>query len=158
MGTKADRYEIRRSTFEEILPIWRDRLWPGRLSAIEPVSIIDSDGELSLRIKDLHPVFFEIRGLRDLGGEIVGVCSGFRTSEAHFRSRGCWVDPSFRGQGLGALLLSAVNREAMSQGCSVVWTMARHSAIGFYERCGFRDFRRIDRFEFGPHFLAQKPL
>jgi GNAT superfamily N-acetyltransferase len=142
-------------TFEEILPIWRNQLWPGRQSAIEPVSIIDPEGRLTLKPGELEPVFFQVWDERN---EIIGVNSGFRTSANLFRSRGIWVKPEYRRQGIGLILMHAVENHARSCGCKVLWSMPRESAFGFYRRLGFEVTGGTDTYEFGPHFLAQKKI
>lgn len=51
------------------------------------------------------------------------------------RLRGMAVDPSWRGRGVGRVLLAAGMAAA---GDRPVWCHARDSAIGFYQRAGWR--------------------
>lgn len=51
--------------------------------------------------------------------------------------RGMAVDPSLRGQGVGALVFAGVRGIAASRGHELIWCNARTSALGFYERLGF---------------------
>jgi GNAT superfamily N-acetyltransferase len=47
------------------------------------------------------------------------------------------VDPTFQGVGVGALLLTEAQRVCRDRGDGI-WAAARVSALGFYERFGFR--------------------
>ena len=74
--------EVVESTFEEVYPVWNKKLWPERVSEIEPMSSL-SWKQPSEIIKDktifenYSPSFFAIK----IDGKIVGVNSGFRTKE-----------------------------------------------------------------------------
>lgn len=146
--------KVERVTFDDILPIWRDRLWPGRKSAIEPVSSMAYLGGYDITIKNNEASFFAVCK----GGEIVGVNSGFPTGDDQYRSRGIWVDPELRGKDIGRMLIEAVVKDGMTRGCVMVWTVPRKSAMPFYERCGFK--RVSDWFaegmEFGPNCYAAR--
>ena len=48
------------------------------------------------------------------------------------------TSPLVRGQGVGALLMHAVEEDAYGQGASHMWLNARVPALGFYERLGYR--------------------
>ena len=141
-------------TFEEILPIWRDFLWPNRLSKIEPVSIIQIDQTIDGSISQYSPTFFGFL----IDGKIAGVNSGFKTAKSCFRSRGLYVNPEFRGHNLSASLLQAVETQAKKEDCNLIWTMPRQSAFPAYSRAGY--IRTSEFFsegvEFGPNCMAIK--
>lgn len=62
-----------------------------------------------------------------------------------------WVDPAWRGAGLGARLLRHLEAEALRLGHRVVRLDTRDvlsEAIGMYERAGYQ---RIDRYNDNPH-------
>ena len=78
------------------------------------------------------------------GDTVVGVVTTFpedtplapgRRAE-HFR--GMAVDDAYRGAGIGRLLMRAVVDAARSRGAEVLWANGRDTALGFYERIGFR--------------------
>lgn len=144
--------------FEEILPFWRDRLWPGRKSAIQPTSAMLPEGGYDARLLREPAVFFAAVSDSEAGRRVHGVNSGHRCGETHFRLRGTWVDPDHRGTGVGSALARKVFDEARRQGCRFAWTLARRSSSGFYLKQGFEIVRETDEFEFGPHFYMQRAL
>lgn len=147
---------IQQCSFEDVLPYWREKLWPGRVSAIEPASIIGPSGDLNLRMEILKPQFFCARSNED--GRIIGVNSGFLTSQELFRSRGLWVAEEHRKAGVGSALVQALEFPAHTLGARRLWTMPRLSAQGFYLRQDFRVEGQTDRYEFGPHLLMFKTI
>lgn len=145
---------VRSLSFQEIQIIWSQRLWPERRTKIEPVSWINSKGEIDMSMNLGEPKFW---GLVE-GHGIFGVISGFKTDALRFRSRGLWIDPSLRGKGWGRKLVLAAEAQALKENCSYIWTMPRSSAWGFYQKSGFYQIGHTDQFEFGPHILAEKRL
>lgn len=78
------------------------------------------------------------------GDTVIGVVTTFpddtplaqgRRGE-HFR--GMAVDDAWQGAGVGTLLMRAVVDAARGRGAEVVWANGRDTALGFYERMGFR--------------------
>lgn len=157
--------------FDDVLPFWREQLWPNRTSPIEPASSMLYQGGYDLEIKTRYtPRFFAVvtdvhsfeSGWRS---QIIGVNSGHQTSETAYRSRGIWVgfdgfDKAMRLHGVGRMLLEAVEQAAREARCSMLWSIPRQSALPFYERCGFR--RTSDFFdegvEFGPNCYSMKVI
>jgi GNAT superfamily N-acetyltransferase len=78
----------------------------------------------------------------DAGGRLVGVATFFlqttpwREGERAAQLRGMAVDPTAQGQGVGGALLRAGIDRLRSAGVTVLWAIARDSALGFYERFG----------------------
>ena len=70
-------------------------------------------------------------------GTLVGVNSGHKTSDTHYRSRGLWVDPSFRKQGIAQMLFQMTEQQAVDECCSFVWSVPRKTALSAYQRFGF---------------------
>ena len=92
-------FECILSSFEEIYPIWRDKLCPERISKIKPMSSLcwQLPNEI---IKDnsiferYSPTFWVVKD----NEKIIGVNSGFKTSDKVYRSRGLYVDLEYRNQ------------------------------------------------------------
>ena len=112
-------FECILSSFEEIYPIWYDKLCPGRISKIEPMSSlcwrlpskIVKDGSI---FESYSPTFWVVKdnwAVKD-NEKIIGVNSGFRTDEKVYRSRGLYVDSAYRRQGISQILF----RQAILQG------------------------------------------
>ena len=149
------------STFDEIYDTWHDRLWPNRVSKIEPMSSLYWQHPNTI-IKDktifdkYSPTFWVIRN----EDKIVGVNSGFRTEEKVYRSRGLYVDLEYRCQGLSQILL----RKAMDQGkredCHWIWSMPRKTALPAYQKMGFKKRGKWleEKVEFGPNCLATRQI
>lgn len=50
-----------------------------------------------------------------------------------------WIEPQFRGQGLGRTLMRAMRLEARKRGLEGLLVRTGESRRGFYERCGLRE-------------------
>lgn len=147
-------------TFEEIYPIWNDYLWKGRQSKIESHSCMTWPGsnshEYDQTIFD-QPVYFW--GLRNHTGKIIAVNSGHPTSDDDFRSRGLWVHPLYRRQGLATELLEAAIGVAERSNCKRIWTIPRVESAEVYFRAGFQqDPFHANGMEFGPNIYCSKSL
>lgn len=77
------------------------------------------------------------------GDRWIGMAVGSRTGEEdHAHLYGMWVDPTWRGTGVGARLVEGVLRWARSWGARWVGlgvTETNDGAVGFYEHLGFVD-------------------
>lgn len=147
---------IREIDYDLIYNLWQTRLWPERVSEIKPISCIQFDGSIDLGIKKLAPPIF-------LGAyidhKLVGVNSGHPSTDDHFRSRGLYVLPSFRKQGVGQLLLEEVGRRAQELNYKYLWSLPRLSASSIYQNAGFSlDTNKTQDLEFGPNIFAIKQL
>lgn len=128
---------IRSIEFEEILSIWETFLWPDRDSEIKPMSsiVIDSgniDYDISI-YQRYTPIFLGY--YQD--NKLVGVNSGHKTSYCDFRSRGLYVDPVTRGQGIGTALLEETMNIGRYLSCKYCWSLPRKQALRTYLRSGF---------------------
>ena len=148
--------EIKIVDFETILPVWEEKLWPNRKDPIKPTNNISYLGGRDKRISSQTPVFFAAYN----GDNIVGVNSGFPSMEGSFRSRGLWVDPTCRGQGIGNGLLQAVVDYATEHGYKYAWSMPRQSALPCYLSVGFEQTSEFfDKgVEFGPNCFVRIEL
>ena len=57
---------------------------------------------------------------------------------AAMQLKGMAVDDLLQTGGLGSALITAGITHARNAGAHLVWARARDSAVGFYEKCGFR--------------------
>lgn len=129
----------KRITFDEILPIWKDKLWPGRESAIEPMSAMTWPYEgdpkpIDMSIFEYEPMFWGVY----IDNKLIGVNSGHRTTDQAYRSRGIWVDPAQRGKRISQTLFALLTHQAQIEGCDMVWSIPRKSALQAYTNAGFQ--------------------
>ncbi len=148
--------EIRETSFEKILPIWTDHLWPGRHSVIEPISRLKFLGGYDRTVENREPRFF----VAYEEGQVIGVNSCLRTGPTEFRSRGLFVFPQHRHRGVASLLLEASCAVARERGATSIWSAAREGAVAAYRRVGFSVVSPAIHkdFEFGPNYFVSKEL
>ncbi len=96
---------------------------------------------------------------------IVGVISIYKNNHSYFddmnsyQIRGMAVLESFQKQGLGEKLIKHCENYITSQGSTLIWFNARESAVGFYEKLGYKI--NADAFEIqdvGTHYVMFKKL
>lgn len=142
--------KIERSNFSVVKKIWQEKLWPERISPIEPISYINSQGKIDVSLQLGKPAFFVARESE----LILGVISGYKTAKNEFRSRGIWVDEVYRKLGIGQQLMNQIILQAQSENCQCLWTMPRLSAQNFYLKLGFKEICKVTEYEYGPHIIA----
>ena len=140
-----------------ILDIWTNKLWPGRESKIEPTNGLLLGGGWTKDIMLNPPTFF---GAFD-GDILVGVNSGHKAElidgRQYYRSRGIYVNPKYRGQGIAQELLKATEEQGKLEGCTHIWSMPRESSLKTYLNFGFEVHGdKIVDMEFGPNFYVSK--
>jgi GNAT superfamily N-acetyltransferase len=120
---------VRRAQVGEILPLRRAVLRPGY------------PDEASDYRQDAHAVHI---GAWD-DGVLVGCAtvfadpwSGPPPEPAAWRLRGMAVESGRQGSGVGARVLSEAVAAARAAGAPLMWANGRSSALGFYERHGWR--------------------
>ena len=124
--------------FNDINTIWTNKLWTNRESAIEPMSVMtwpfEGDPEqYDMSILDYTPTFWGV----EIDNKLVGVNSGHRTSDMHYRSRGIWVEPDYRQRGVAQLLFSLTEHCAIIEKCEMIWSLPRQTALSSYTKFGF---------------------
>ena len=124
---------IKHITFEEILPVWKNFLWPNRVSAIESTSAMNFLGGYDLINMSYAPTFFAYI----LDNKIVGVNSGHKCMDNSYRSRGLWVFPEYRGQRVGRKLLLATIERGIYENVDYVWSYPKFSSWNTYRAAGF---------------------
>lgn len=125
---------IKEITFDEILPIWRDYLWPSRTSDITPTSAMHYMEGYDLINMSYTPTFFAYI----INGEIAGVNSGHMCMNGRYRSRGLYVFERFRGKNIGTELLIATIEQARLEGANLCWSYPKDTSWKTYAKAGFK--------------------
>ena len=88
------------------------------------------------------------------------VNSGHRTRDDLYRSRGIWVDPKFRKTGVAQTLFELTESKAREEGCRLIWSIPRKSALPAYTKFGFETVGDYfdEGMEFGPNIYVRKDL
>lgn len=150
--------KIKKIEFTQIKPIWERQLWPSRQSLIRGMSSMKYLGGIDMEIYEKYKPTFFCAILNN--AHIVGVNSGHRTDEALYRSRGIWVDPDYRREGVAQMLFQAVEDQAIKEKCTAIWSLPRESALSAYERYGFSKQGNFfdEGLEYGPNCYVIKIL
>jgi len=149
--------ELKTIQFADIKDVWDSKLWPNRRTPIKPMSSMQYLEGFDMEIYNKYkPTFFGAYN----GDLLVGVNSGHRTKENLYRSRGIWIDPSYRGQGISKMLFGAVDSQARDEGCTAIWSLPRKNALKAYESFGYvKQGEFFDEgMEFGPNCYVLKTL
>jgi GNAT superfamily N-acetyltransferase len=120
-------------TFDEILPIWRDYLWPNRKSEITTNSAMCFLNGYDLSNMETIPTFFAYK----IDGATAGVNSGHMCKNLEYRSRGLFVFEKFRGRGIGKKLLVATIDQARLEGATMCWSYPKDTSWRTYASAGF---------------------
>lgn len=149
--TSKVRYKTSQVEFKDIKDIWSEKLWPNRSSTIKSMSSTMYKGGYDMQIYEKYlPTFFAVY---NNAGDIIGVNSGHRTTDSLYRSRGIWVDPAYRNQGVAGILFCETFGQAMQERCEAVWSAPRKDALPAYEKVGFQQTSDFfdEGMEFGPN-------
>lgn len=119
---------------QDVLYIWHTELWPGRSDIRDMSSMILLGGYDMSIYSRYHPRF----AVAMYQGEVIGVNSGHAVSDTAYRSRGLWVNPGFRGFGLGVKLLQKVEEFAREDGKVSVWSYPKDTALKTYISAGYQ--------------------
>ena len=148
-------------SFETISHVWQKHLWQNRVSPIETHSAMTwpFDGnpiEYDMDIFNYEPTFFAVFQSQ----EIIGVNSGHRTKDNIYRSRGIWVRPEYRKKGISKMLFDETEKQAIKEGCNMIWSIPRKSALPAYTKFGFETVGNFfdEGMEFGPNIYVTKEL
>ena len=113
--------------------IWTEHLWPNRISKIEPHSAMLLDRTYDIKNFDYTATYF----LYQVDGKIAGCNSGHKCSDNTYRSRGLYVFPEYRKQGIGKELLVATILQGKKENCNLVWSYPRYESWTTYKSAGF---------------------
>ena len=128
----------KRIDFDTIQTIWEKNLWPNRTSAIETHSAMTWPFEgnpdpIDMNIFNYPATFWGVY----LDSKLVGVNSGHKTTDEQYRSRGIWVDPEYRKRGVAQMLFLMTAHQAKVEGCEMIWSIPRKTALPAYTKFGF---------------------
>lgn len=126
---------IKKVTFDDILPIWSNHLWPERESAIESNSAMCYMGGYDMFNMNTSPTFFAYY----VDNVIAGVNSGHMCKNLEYRSRGLFVFDEYRKMGIGTKLLVATIEQGKIEGASVCWSYPRDTSWNAYSKAGFSE-------------------
>ena len=147
--------QIKKISWTEINRIWKQELWPNRQSSIDPISYMAYQDGHDMTIGKYKPTFWG----KYIDNMLVGVNSGHRTADRMYRSRGLWVHPDYRGQGIGIELLAKTLDQARKEGCWACWSFPRKSSWKTYKSAGFeRTSKWTMDGEYGPNCYCIKDL
>ena len=119
-------------SWDEIYKIWREYLWPDRLTSIETHSAM-----LYSKGYNIENFKFKVEYIGCFKENIlVGVNSGHKTMDGGYRSRGLWVHPDHRGQGIGQILLRQIIE--YRNNAFFVWSYPRRTSWSTYQAVGFQ--------------------
>ena len=145
-------YNIQHISFEQIEFFWSQHLWPERVSQIEPISLINSDGDIDISLRKYQPSFYGLF----LNKNLIGVASTCQTNTIEFRLRGISLNKEFRGLGLSNSLIKKSFQHILELVDEpVVWTLSRESNFSFYQKYGFVEQKKVQGFEYGPHIILK---
>jgi GNAT superfamily N-acetyltransferase len=130
--------KIERLNFKTVESIWSTKLWPNRTSAIETHSAMTWPFEgnpesIDMNIFNYPATFWGVY----LDDKLVGVNSGHKTTDEQYRSRGIWVDPEYRKRGVAQMLFLLTAHQAKIEGCELLWSIPRKTALPAYTKFGF---------------------
>jgi len=119
--------------FETIRCIWKDYLWPSRTSAIETHSAMLLDGTFDIKNFNNKVTFL----VYYVNGSIAGCNSGHLCSDNSYRSRGLYVFPQYRKQGIGKKLLEHTINIGKKENANMIWSYPRYESWNTYQSAGF---------------------
>ena len=151
------KLRIESVSFTEILPIWKNSLWPGRESAVKSHSSMVYLGGTDMSIYKNPASYWSVYGDKN---EVIAVNSGFRTATDHYRSRGVFVAEEFRGKGIAKMLLLKAVEQAGLENCSIIWSFPRERILSVYQSVGFKSVEVKDPLvgEFGPNLYVARDV
>jgi GNAT superfamily N-acetyltransferase len=129
---------IKEITWEETFSIWSQKLWPVRTSPIQTHSAMRFMGQYDMENKNTKVTFLGYF----VNGELVGVnsghgCKSIAVYGKNYRSRGLYVSPEFRKQGIGTALLKATTIQARYEGHEMIWSYPKIDSWDTYNKAGF---------------------
>ncbi len=117
----------------------------------KPLGLHFSDEELARETQDILLGAFE-------DSKILACCVLTKLDAETVRLRQMAVNKKQQGKGVGNTLMNFAERIAADMGFRTLTMHARNTAVGFYQKCGYRVVGS-EFIEVGiPHHVMQKPL
>lgn len=117
----------------------------------QPLGLSFSNDELEKEKSDLLIAAFD-------DDDMLGCCILTKVDNNTMRLRQMAVQNNLQGKGIGASIISFVENLARDKGCKSLMMHARNTAIGFYEKFGYKTTGN-EFIEVGvPHHIMEKSL
>ena len=131
--------KIIRLSFEQITNVWQNHLWPDRESPIESHSAMTwpfegNPEQYDMNVFNYPATFWGVY----IDNKLVGVNSGHKTTDTQYRSRGIWVHPEYRKQGVAQNLFNMTKHQAVLEKADMIWSLPRKTALPAYTKFGFQ--------------------
>lgn len=153
--------EVRRISYEEIIPAW-NKLWKGR----------DNFSHSQMQMREGHAKCneFKFTGVGvfekkpnpknsyEFTEKLVGVNAGHRSAKGEYRTRGLWVDPNYRGNGIAQQTFAFLETQAMNENCRWLWSYPRLSSLPAYMKAGYVPYGEPAMAEYEQNTRAKKDL
>lgn len=120
-------------SYSDIFSVWEKHLWPNRVSVIEPISAMLYLQGYSTQNFSYTATYFGYY----VNNELAGVNSGHKCSDGSYRSRGLYVFPKYRKQGIGVQLLIKTIDQGKIENSKFVWSLPRKESWNTYQKAGF---------------------
>lgn len=147
--------EIRALGFDDVSPLWH-KAWPDNPANVKPVNTATFMFTYGINGYDSRIPFGEIHFYGAfVEGLLVGVNSCYKSTPTYWmRTRGLYVEPEFRGNGIGGQLIDHGLALASEYKCSYLWGYPRCTSWPLWKSKGFKATGKITTFDYGPHVWA----
>jgi ribosomal protein S18 acetylase RimI-like enzyme len=119
-------FEIREPSTEAEFELYRDLRWRILRDPLGRPRTTDADEPSAIHLAAW------------LDGQAVGAGRAYFNSSGEAQIRGMAVDESRSRQGVGRAIIAELERRVKQRGATQMVLNARHTAIEFYEKCGYR--------------------
>lgn len=126
---------IQTISYKDILEVWKEPdMWMKNHVGHNPPPYSPKTYSGDRFSTQPDPVFYAYF----IDGEIAGVNSYYEVSQDECRSRGLYVYPEFRNEGIAIKLLKFAINQNIDKKYRFIWSMPRDSARRSYEQAGFK--------------------
>ncbi len=140
-----------------------------KITAIETYPVRQPVLRAGKPIESCHFEGDELQSTHHLGyfinNQLIGVVSLFEVQHSLFGAqksiqiRGMAVLDSHQKTGIGNQLIQEAENYCRKQNAMLIWFNARTSAVGFYEKLGYKiEGSEFEIKDIGPHFLMSKKI